>query len=351
MGAASGGSVQRRQGSAFSVPVVAVGRHGGPRPGLADNRHAMAATRWNTHLALTYLFVRQTMLIVTTFPPARHARRRAADPPGAARRGGPAVHRARPGRRLAGRHRAGGGHVPQPGDVLLRRQGGAVRRGRLPRRAARRHRGRARGRADPHAAHATCARWSTPRSPSPALLTFAEAALLVRRRPELAPRVRETFARLHAEGERAVRREPRQARLGDPRRPVEEARGFWAAILGVVLESAAAGDTFSRASADAAVQLVLNLYTSRVVRVVIASGSLLLRAGLLRLLEDSGHRGRGRGVRRARTGAQGPRPPAGPRGDRRRARACPRRGPCAPSCPASGCSCSRRAPPRSRSRS
>src|SRR3954462_2221054 len=38
----------------------------------------------------------------------------------------------------------------------------------------------------------------------PALLTFVEAALLVRRRPELAPRVAETFGRLHREGERAV---------------------------------------------------------------------------------------------------------------------------------------------------
>src|SRR5215218_2975439 len=37
---------------------------------------------------------------------------------------------------------------------------------------------------------------------SPALLSFVEAALLVRRRPELAPLVRETFARLHVEGER-----------------------------------------------------------------------------------------------------------------------------------------------------
>src|SRR4051812_5311274 len=39
---------------------------------------------------------------------------------------------------------------------------------------------------------------------SPALLSFAEAALLVRRRPELAAGVRDTFARLHLEGERAV---------------------------------------------------------------------------------------------------------------------------------------------------
>jgi AcrR family transcriptional regulator len=95
---------------------------------------------------------------------------------------------------------------------------------------------------------------------SPALLTFVEAALLVRRRPELAPRVRETFARLHAEGERAVVENLAKRGWKIRAHPAEEARGFWAAILGVALESAAAGDTFSEASADATVQLVLNLY-------------------------------------------------------------------------------------------
>src|SRR4051812_782127 len=86
---------------------------------------------------------------------------------------------------------------------------------------------------------------------SPVLLTFAEAALLVRRRPELAPRVRETFTRLHTEGERAVVENLVQRGWEIRAQPVEEARGFWAAILGVVLESAAAGDAFNRASADA----------------------------------------------------------------------------------------------------
>ena len=96
---------------------------------------------------------------------------------------------------------------------------------------------------------------------SPALLNFVEAALLVRRRPDLAPRVRETFARLHAEGERAVV-ESLVARGWQIRAaPAAEARGFWAAILGVALERAAAGEAFDEASADATVQLVLNLYS------------------------------------------------------------------------------------------
>jgi AcrR family transcriptional regulator len=96
---------------------------------------------------------------------------------------------------------------------------------------------------------------------SPALLSFVEAALLVRHRPELAPLVRDTFARLHAEGERAVV-DNLVARDWQIRaQPAEEARGFWAAIFGVALESAASGDAFTDESAQATVQLVLNLYT------------------------------------------------------------------------------------------
>jgi AcrR family transcriptional regulator len=95
---------------------------------------------------------------------------------------------------------------------------------------------------------------------SPALLTFVEAALLVRRRPDLAPRVRETFARLHAEGERAVAAKLAARGWRINAAPAAEARGFWAAIIGVAIESAARGEGFSRDSADAAVQLVLNLY-------------------------------------------------------------------------------------------
>lgn len=96
---------------------------------------------------------------------------------------------------------------------------------------------------------------------SPALLSFVEATLLVRQRPELAPGVRETFARLHREGERAVAENLVERGWQIRARPAEEARGFWAAIFGVALESAACGETFSAQTADATVQLVLNLYT------------------------------------------------------------------------------------------
>jgi len=96
-----------------------------------------------------------------------------------------------------------------------------------------------------------------------ALLPFVEAALLVRQRPELAPLVRDTFERLHTEGERAVV-EKLIARGWQIRaEPAVEARGFWAAIFGVAVEGAARGETFNRASAEATVQLVLNLYAEK----------------------------------------------------------------------------------------
>lgn len=96
---------------------------------------------------------------------------------------------------------------------------------------------------------------------SPALLNFVEAALLVRRRPDLAPPVRDAFARLHTEGERAVA-ESLAARGWQIRaEPAIEARGFWAATLGIALERAALGEAFDDVTADATVQLVLNLYT------------------------------------------------------------------------------------------
>jgi AcrR family transcriptional regulator len=95
---------------------------------------------------------------------------------------------------------------------------------------------------------------------SPALLSFVQAAVLVRGREELAPRVRETFERLHTEAERAIA-ENLAARGWEIRaEPAAEARGFWAAILGVALEGATRSTPFEPASAEAAVDLVLNLY-------------------------------------------------------------------------------------------
>jgi AcrR family transcriptional regulator len=95
---------------------------------------------------------------------------------------------------------------------------------------------------------------------SPALLFFAEAVLLVRARPDLASRVTDAFERLHSEGERAVV-ENLVKRGWRIRASAEaEARGFWAAVLGVALEQSAFGAAFRPATAEATVQLVLNLY-------------------------------------------------------------------------------------------
>lgn len=95
---------------------------------------------------------------------------------------------------------------------------------------------------------------------SPALLFFVEAVLLVRTRPELARRVTDVFDRLYGEGERAnietLARHGWRVRTS----PAEEARGFWAAVLGLCLEQAAFGVEFSAESTETTVQMVLGLY-------------------------------------------------------------------------------------------
>jgi AcrR family transcriptional regulator len=95
---------------------------------------------------------------------------------------------------------------------------------------------------------------------APALLSFVEATLLVRGRPDLAPRVQQTFARLHAEGERAVLENLAARGWRIRTDPSAEARGFWATMLGVALGSTATAGGVDKASAEAAVDLVLGLY-------------------------------------------------------------------------------------------
>ena len=90
---------------------------------------------------------------------------------------------------------------------------------------------------------------------------FVEATLLARRRTDLAPRVRETFARLHTEAERAIVENLGSRGWEIRSEPAAEAHGFWATILGVVLERSAQDEEIGRRSAEAAVALVLNLYT------------------------------------------------------------------------------------------
>ncbi len=94
---------------------------------------------------------------------------------------------------------------------------------------------------------------------SPALLTFAEALLLARQRDELRPLIARTLERLHDEGARAVaaHHAARGWILAAPAAAV--ARGFWATVLGIVLESAGAGGAFDLAAAQAAVLATLTV--------------------------------------------------------------------------------------------
>lgn len=95
---------------------------------------------------------------------------------------------------------------------------------------------------------------------APALLSFAEAVLLARRRADLAPMIQRTFDRLHAEGERAVIELLATRRWRIRTSPADEARAFWAVVIGVALEHGATAEPRARSSAEAAVALVLNLH-------------------------------------------------------------------------------------------
>jgi AcrR family transcriptional regulator len=97
---------------------------------------------------------------------------------------------------------------------------------------------------------------------SPALLTFAEALLLARQRAALAPLVARTLERLHSEGARAW--SERCSRQGwAVTAPADAvARGFWAVILGLVLERAGSGGAFDLGTAEAAVLATLSVQYS-----------------------------------------------------------------------------------------
>jgi AcrR family transcriptional regulator len=95
---------------------------------------------------------------------------------------------------------------------------------------------------------------------SPALPTFIEATFLVRRRPDLAPTVRDAFTRLHTEAERALVEKLTSRGWSLRTQASQPALSFWAAVLGVVVERAAFGDSFGESSAEATVELLLSLY-------------------------------------------------------------------------------------------
>lgn len=99
---------------------------------------------------------------------------------------------------------------------------------------------------------------------STALLTFAEALLLARQRPPLEPLVARTLDRLHAEGARAWSERCARQGWAVTAPPEAVARGFWAVILGLVVERAGSGDAFDLRTAEAAVLATLSVQFSPV---------------------------------------------------------------------------------------
>lgn len=98
---------------------------------------------------------------------------------------------------------------------------------------------------------------------APGLLMLVEAMLMARRRPDLAPMIEKAFERLHGEGERAVREALARHGWQVHTSPADEARAFWATVIGVALERAVVGESLSAGSAEAAVRVVLNLHHDR----------------------------------------------------------------------------------------
>jgi AcrR family transcriptional regulator len=98
---------------------------------------------------------------------------------------------------------------------------------------------------------------------SDAILSFVEAMLLARRRPELTGAIEETFALLHAEAQRAAELVLERHGWTTPAGPAVQSRAFWSAIIGLALERAARGDAFDVAAADAAVRSVLSFEAGR----------------------------------------------------------------------------------------
>ncbi|OQW54010.1 MAG: transcriptional regulator [Proteobacteria bacterium SG_bin9] len=70
---------------------------------------------------------------------------------------------------------------------------------------------------------------------------FAEALTLTRRRPDLAPLVERTIARLHSEGTRAYDEQMKRHGWRSLRDPETTSRRFWAIAIGVMVEGYAMG--------------------------------------------------------------------------------------------------------------
>jgi AcrR family transcriptional regulator len=94
---------------------------------------------------------------------------------------------------------------------------------------------------------------------SAALLAFAEALLLARKREDLEPLVARTLARLHAEGARAVAARCAASGWTLNAPPAALASAFWATCLGLVLEREGTGGTLDMETAEAAVLAAISM--------------------------------------------------------------------------------------------
>lgn len=94
---------------------------------------------------------------------------------------------------------------------------------------------------------------------APAVMMFAEAMLMSRRRPALASVIAATLARLHEAGEAAMLDTLRRTGWETRADEASISRSFWAAIFGLVIEKAAAGSDFDYSSAEAVALVMMNL--------------------------------------------------------------------------------------------
>jgi len=94
---------------------------------------------------------------------------------------------------------------------------------------------------------------------APAVMMFAEAMLMARRKSQLQAIVRHTIATLHEAGEAAMVDTFIRTGWKACTTPEFITRAFWSAILGLALEKAAAGDEFEYASAEAVVLMIINI--------------------------------------------------------------------------------------------
>lgn len=94
---------------------------------------------------------------------------------------------------------------------------------------------------------------------APSVMMFAEAMLMARNKAVLRPIIRGTLDRLHTVGEATLIDTLTRHRWTIRTSPEVVTRAFWASVLGLALEKAAAGDAFEYRSAEAVALSMMNL--------------------------------------------------------------------------------------------